>query len=81
MMNRLYTYYPEFDEEDFLLWKVREIATDQVIADFVFEEDAQEYMDFLEDGGAFAGFTPAFMTRKTPVNMNINDAFAAEFMG
>ena len=77
-MNRLYTYYPVQMGEDFL-WAVHENLTDQVVDTFFFEEDAFDYMQFLEDGGAFGGFTPSFMTRKTPLVYNINEAFAAEF--
>lgn len=78
MTARLYTYYPVLDEDDFLLWKVREIATENIVAEFIFEEDAQEYMEFLEDGGGFAGFTPSFMIRKVQAK-DINEAFSAEF--
>ena len=76
-----YAYYAEFDQDDCLLWYVVETATENIIESFIFEDDAIDYIEFLCNGGAFAGFTPSFMTRKTPVNMNINDAFAAEFMG
>jgi len=79
MTNRLYTYYPEWTSNDELLWNVFENATQQVIDTFFFEDDAQEYMHFLEEGGAFAGFTPSFITRPAPITSNINDAFAAEF--
>ena len=44
------------------------------------EDDAQEYMEFLENGGAFAGFTPSFVTHKVTIPAsNINEAFSAEF--
>lgn len=78
-MNRLYTYYPRFDSEDNLLWTVFETATEQVVGEYFFEEDAQDFMMFLESGGGFFGFTPSFMLRKAPIHININDAFAAEF--
>lgn len=74
---KLYTYYPEFDENEDVKWLVDEKATDQIVGEFWFEDDAAEYASFLEKGGAFAGFTPSFMIRK--VSVNINDAFAAEF--
>lgn len=78
MTSRLYTYYPELNDDDFLLWKIREINTDNIVAEFIFEEDAQEYMEFLEDGGGFAGFTPSFIIKKVPTK-DINEAFSAEF--
>ena len=73
-----YTYYPEFDENDCLEWHVYETATEQVIATFLFEEDAVLETNRLERGGGFDGFTPSFMLRKVTFN-NINDAFTAEF--
>lgn len=77
-MKRLYTYYPEFNNTDELMWLVFEEATSQVVADFWFEDDAQEFCEFLENGGGFSGFTPSFILRKTNIG-NINDAFAMEF--
>jgi hypothetical protein len=79
MNERLYTYYPEFDENDYLLWHVYEKRTNQVIHSFFFEDDAQEYMEQLENGQGFAGFTPSFITRKVPSVKDINEAFSAEF--
>lgn len=77
-MKRQYTYYPEFGTDDCLLWHVHEAITDQVIQSFFFEEDAQKYCEFLENGGGFTGFTPSFVIKKTHLG-NINDAFAMEF--
>ena len=78
MTQRSYTYEPKFDEENNLFWQVHEKATDQIVAMTFFEEDAREYMDFLEGGGAFAGFTPSFMLRKSPVGMD--EAFSLTFV-
>ena len=77
-MKKLYTYYPEFNDNDELLWLVYENTSDQVVAEFFFEEDAQELCSFLESGGGFSGFTPSFILRKVP-NSNINEIFSAEF--
>lgn len=76
-MKKLYRYYPEFDNND-VMWLVFEESTSQVVAEFFFEDDAQNYCKFLEKGGAFAGFTPSFMIRKF-IPGNINDAFSMEF--
>ena len=78
MTERLYTYYPEFDEYDCLFWNVYENNTQQVIETFLFEDDAVEFMEELESGKGFQGFTPTFMLRKVP-HMDINTAFTAEF--
>ena len=72
-----YKVYSQFDDDDNLIWHVHETATDQIVAEFFFEEDAEVLCRFLEKGGAFAGFTPSFILTKVPTN--INDAFAAEF--
>lgn len=78
MMNRLYTYYPQIDEDDCLLWHVYENASEQIIESFLFEEDAIEFMKSLEKGHGFNGFTPRFMLIKPP-KTDINAAFSAEF--
>jgi hypothetical protein len=77
-MKQLYRHYPELDYDDNLIWYVRELATDQIVAEFFFEEDAVELVKFLTNGGSFAGFTPTFMIRKVP-GKDINEAFSAEF--
>lgn len=77
-MKKLYTYYPEFDDNEDVVWLVDEISTDQVVAEFWFEEDAAEFAKFLESGGGFAGFTPSFILTKVGKG-DINDAFLAEF--
>ena len=74
----LYTCYPEFDENDCLLWHVYENTTQQVIESFLFEEDAINMVKDLENGCGFRGFTPSFMLVKTP-KTDINAAFSAEF--
>ena len=73
-----YQYYPQFDENECLFWRIRERATSQVVAEFFFEDDAQEYCEFLESGGAFAGFTPSFIIRSV-ASGDINEAFEATF--
>ena len=53
-------------------------SSEQVVAEFFFEEDAMHLCQFLEKGGGFAGFTPSFMLQKVPVT-NINENFLANF--
>ena len=77
-MKKHYELFPQLDENDCLIWKVLEHATAQVVAEFWFEDDGQEYCEFLERGGAFAGFTPTFMITSVP-KVDIDAAFAAEF--
>ena len=59
-----YTVQTGKDEDDNYYWSVLEKPTDQVIDSFVFEDDAKEYCKFLNRGGGFCGFTPAFMLTK-----------------
>lgn len=75
---RLYTYYPELDHDDCLLWHVYENPTGQIIDSFLFEEDAEDFANDMESGCGFQGFTPAFMLVKVP-KTDINAAFSAEF--
>ena len=77
-MERLYTYYPKFDQDDCLVWHVFESATQQVVGSFFFEDDARDCCHFLENGGGFFGFTPSFVIKKTHLT-DINESFAAEF--
>lgn len=77
-MKKPYMCYPEFNDNDELLWFVYEKATEQIVANFWFEEDAEEFVQFLSNGGGFAGFTPNFMLTKIS-NSDINDAFLAKF--
>lgn len=77
-MKKLYTYYPKINNDDEVVWLVQEETTSQIITEFWFEEDAQEYCGFLDRGGAFAGFTPSFILTRVP-KPDINTAFTAEF--
>ena len=79
MTGKVYTYYPELDENDCLFWHVYEKTTDQIIDSFLFEEDAIDLTYSLENGKGFQGFTPTFMIRKVSASQDINEAFAAEF--
>lgn len=72
-----YIVIPYQDENDFL-WSVIETQTGQVIESYVFEEEAENYAEFLNAGGAFNGFTPSFVLREVVVSDNINDQFLFE---
>lgn len=78
MKDNLIVVPVEINEQ--FLWCVFEKATDQVINHFFFEEDAHEYVEFVNDGGAFAGFTPAFMTNVVEFDdkPDLNLAFEVE---
>ena len=60
------------------LWCVFEKNTDQVIKSFYFEEEALEYIRFVQTGGAFNGRTPAFMLIEfsTKSKVDINEEFS-----
>lgn len=79
MNKTIYRYYPEFDEDDCLLWHVVETTTDQIIQSCLFEDDAIEFCQRYESGAGFAGFTPSFILNKVSVKTDINAAFSAEF--
>lgn len=71
-----FTVVPVEYEGEFL-WCVYEKSTDQVIESFYFEDEAQDYMKFCANGGAFAGWTPSFMLVEfeTRAKTDINEAF------
>lgn len=73
----LISIYDE-DNNDYY-WGTYETTTDQLIRSFVFEDDAAEYTEFLNDGGAFAGFTPHFILQEVAVPKDINSEFSANF--
>lgn len=76
---RKYSVVASHVVDDFV-WNVYEHATDQIIDTFFFEEDAVEFADFLENGGAFDGFTPAFLIAKVQLpKESVNQAFSRVF--
>lgn len=58
------------------IWCVMETKTEQLIKAFAFEDEAQEYSDFLNEGGAFDGFTPTFVLREVAFDRNVNTDFS-----
>lgn len=61
---------------------VYEIVTEQLIKYFTNKKEAQRYMDFLNNGGAFNGFTPSFILKelKEVQETDINESFDKEFL-
>lgn len=57
------------DDNEFF-HSVFENATGLTIKSFFFEDDAENYMKFLENGGVFNGFTPAFILNKASVDID-----------
>jgi hypothetical protein len=62
-------------------WSVREVQTNQIISTFFFMDDAEEYSQFLENGGGFNGFTPAFMLNSLKLSgKNLDENFNRYFL-
>lgn len=70
-----YRVMPLAVKDDFI-WCVMENKTDQLIKAFAFEEEAEEYSEFLDGGGAFDGFTPTFVLREVVFSRNVNADFS-----
>lgn len=68
------TNYNIFVDDEFR-WCIYEQKTEHVVASFFFQDDALDYMEFLEDGGAFDGWTPEFIIRKVEMREDINQRF------
>ena len=68
-----------FEQNNEYLWAVYELATEQVIDAFYFEEDAMRLAKRMERGGAFSGWTPSFFLTKVAINENINQKFNLMF--
>lgn len=73
----MFNYYvlPLEVESDFI-WCVIENNTEQLIQAFAFEDEAEEYAEFLNEGGAFDGFTPSFILREVAIPSNLNHEFS-----
>lgn len=68
-------------EDNEYFWIVYENQSDQIIDSFYFEEDAIDAAKFMEQGGAFDGFTPTFILQDIPlpkeeVNQSFNRMFS-----
>lgn len=63
-MMENYTLHVVEDDEGNFFHCVYEELTQQVYDFFYFLDDAKDCIEFLEQGGAFAGFTPAFMLKE-----------------
>lgn len=70
-----YTVELAKDEDDFY-FSVVEKETDQVIGSYFFEDDAKDYCKFLNKGGGFDGFTPAFMLIPLDNVIDLNQQFS-----
>ena len=71
-----YYVLPLQTEDNDFIWCVMERETEQLIRAFAFEDEADDYSDFLNDGGAFDGFTPSFILREVVLSRNINQEFS-----
>jgi hypothetical protein len=74
-MSKYYVLPLETDELDFI-WCVMENQTEQLIQAFEFEDEAFECAGFMENGGAFDGFTPSFILREVVFQKDMNKEFA-----
>jgi len=72
-----YYVLPLHLETNEFIWCVMEESTEQLIRAFEFEDEADEYCDFLDRGGAFDGFTPSFILREVAYERNINQEFSS----
>lgn len=71
-----YSIYPVNIDGDFM-WELTETETEHVIGYFFFEEDARAEARFMENGGAFAGWTPSFILQEVAAPRDINLEFSA----
>lgn len=81
--NKNYSLHTVQSDEGDFFHCVFEEQTQQAYDFFYFLDDALDCIKFLENGGAFAGFTPAFMLKEInrdinsgELNEKINDLFA-----
>lgn len=72
-----YHVVPVMTEDNDFIWCVIENKTEQLIQAFAFEDEAEYYSEFLNDGGGFDGFTPTFVLQEVVVPKNVNYEFAS----
>lgn len=70
-----YIVQPVNVDGDFM-WEVFETESEHVIGYYFFEEDAKAFALFMENGGAFAGWTPNFMLQEVAAPRDINLEFS-----
>ena len=63
------------DDQDMFFWCVWEKDSEQAIDFYYFKEDAIKCAKFLDNGGAFSGFTPSFMLREVKIPKDLNQEF------
>jgi hypothetical protein len=76
MMNQKYDIVVVKDDTNYFFC-LYEKATEQAIDFFLFKDDAEDKLEFLNRGGAFDGFTPSFVLKevalpKTQKEINTN---------
>lgn len=76
-MSKYYVEPAQYGSSDFV-WCVFEKSTSQIIKSFSFSDDAEDYCDFLNHGGAFDGNTPSFVLRSVAMKV-INESFQEVF--
>jgi hypothetical protein len=59
-----YTLHKLEDENGATFYCILEQATQQVVDAYIRHQDANKRFKFLNHGGAFDGFTPAFVLKK-----------------
>jgi len=77
-MKKLYNTYFDYRHGE-VIYVVKEEATGLEVGEFWFDVDAEKYEEFLEQGGAFAGHTPAFILQKVVISNDINEEFSSIF--
>ena len=65
----------EVEHEGILFYCVYENASEQVVDFYVSRDDAVNQKKFLDDDGAFSGFTPSFILKKVTTPEEINTKF------
>lgn len=73
-----YSFEPINNEGDFM-WQLYEEQTEQIIGHFFFEEDCAKMARFMENGGAFDGWTPGFILQDLGIERDINLEFSSVF--
>lgn len=69
-MAKKYSLHVLQDNEGNFFHCVFEEATQQVFGFYYFQDDAEKWFQFLNRGGAFDGFTPAYILKESNIRKN-----------
>lgn len=76
-MPKMYEIKSSCNDDGDFVWELFETSSENIVGTFFFEEDAKTTRKFYANGGAFNGFTPAFMVSQPYKPSNLDEEFSS----